>query len=206
VFVVVSSYFYNRLRYSEFALRYELDKNRKQLEESNQRLLELGQVKDRFFANISHELRTPLTLLISPLEILLFQKGALLTEEQKALAQMMHANAMRLLKMINDLLDLVRLEAGRMEVKQEPAELTELSSLNSATRQVRAGQATVLADAGSLNWRASSRIATSWKNLSESSVQRDFQFTSPAGRQSLPYKTRFDQLIITDQRYGVGIS
>ena len=69
--VITGNFFYNRLRFREFSLRHELDANRAQLEENNQKLKELDQVKNRFFANISHELRTPLTLLLSPLETML---------------------------------------------------------------------------------------------------------------------------------------
>ncbi|MFZ1073016.1 MAG: hypothetical protein WAO21_06215, partial [Verrucomicrobiia bacterium] len=55
VFIITGSWFYNQIRFREFALRYELDKNRAALEESNRKLVELDQIKGRFFANISHE-------------------------------------------------------------------------------------------------------------------------------------------------------
>ena len=124
-----------RQRYREFELRWELDKNKKDLEASNQKLLELDQIKSRIFANISHELRTPLTLMIAPLENLLNRfKLDVATRE---VLQTMHANGMRLLKLINDLLDLVRLESGRMEVKQEPIAIREMiKGMASAARQV----------------------------------------------------------------------
>lgn len=133
--VTTGSYFHNRLRVREFTLRFELDQNRNKLQENNQKLMELDQIKSRFFANISHELRTPLTLLIAPLENLLQRFN--LDEETKDLLATMHSNGMRLLKLINDLLDLVRLESGRMEVKHEPLDVNEfVKGLASAARQV----------------------------------------------------------------------
>jgi signal transduction histidine kinase len=121
VIVVTGSYFSGQLRLREFVLRYELDRNRNFLEESNRKLVEMDQMKTRFFANISHELRTPLTLLISPLEELARSQG--LGPQAKETLGLMQANAMRLLKLINDLLDLAKLESGRMEVRKEPVEV-----------------------------------------------------------------------------------
>ncbi|MGZ8901738.1 MAG: ATP-binding protein, partial [Limisphaerales bacterium] len=120
-----SGYHY-RLRFREYALLFELDKKKEELEENHRKLKALDEVKSRFFANISHELRTPLTLLLAPLESMLTQSrnpaSALPPQTQELLATM-QANGMRLLKLINDLLDLVRLESGRMEVKDEPIEV-----------------------------------------------------------------------------------
>jgi len=137
--VVTGSYFHSRLRFREFSLRFELERNRKIIEENNRKLVELDAVKSRFFANISHELRTPLTLLLAPLEALLRRFN--LDQESRNLLGTMHSNGMRLLKLINDLLDLVRLESGRMEVKSEPLEVAEfIKGLASATRQVADGK------------------------------------------------------------------
>ena len=133
--VVTGSFFHSRLRFREFALRFELERNRKLIEENNRKLVELDQVKSRFFANISHELRTPLTLLIAPLETLMHRFNV--DRDTKELLGTMHSNGMRLLKLINDLLDLVRLESGRMEVKHDPLEVSEfVKGLVSAARQV----------------------------------------------------------------------
>jgi signal transduction histidine kinase len=120
IIVVVGNHLYNKLRFREFALRFELDQNRKKLEETNQKLVELDEVKSRFFANISHELRTPLTLLLAPLESLIRERGSSFEPKTRELLVIMQSNGLRLLKLINDLLDLVRLESGRMEVKLDP--------------------------------------------------------------------------------------
>ena len=135
VIVVTGSYVQSKARFREFALRHELDKNKRALEESNQKLVELDQVKGRFFANISHELRTPLTLLIAPLEALLRRYSA--DPETKDLLVTMQSNGMRLLKLINDLLDLVRLESGVMQVRRDRVDIDNfIKGLVSAARQV----------------------------------------------------------------------
>jgi signal transduction histidine kinase len=137
VIVITGSFVQSRWRFRDFALRFELDRNRKALEESNRKMMELDQIKSRFFANISHELRTPLTLLLAPLETLLHRFNRSFDDDTRQVLATMHSNGMRLLKLINDLLDLVRLESGRMEVKQEPLEVTEfIRGLASAARQV----------------------------------------------------------------------
>ena len=141
VFVATGSLFYDRLRFREFSLRYQLDQNKQKLEESNQKLVEMDQVKSRFFANISHELRTPLTLLLAPLETLLHRYKTSLDNETRDLLATMHSNGMRLLKLINDLLDLVRLESGVMQVKREAVDIAQfLKGLASAARQMAVKQ------------------------------------------------------------------
>lgn len=137
IVAATGSYLHTRSRFREFTATFELARSRGELEATNQKLLELDQTKSRFFANISHELRTPLTLLIGPLETLLHRHSRALDEETRSMLLTMHANGMRLLKLINDLLDLVRLESGKIEVKREPVAVAEfVKGLASAARQV----------------------------------------------------------------------
>ncbi len=139
IVVVASSVANGHQRFREFRLRFELNQSHQIIEESNRKLVELDQVKGRFFANISHELRTPLTLLLAPLEMLLRRFD--LDGETRELLGTMHSNGMRLLKLINDLLDLVRLESGRMELKTEPLDIASfIRGLASAARQVADGK------------------------------------------------------------------
>lgn len=73
-----------------------------QIEQEAQQKHEIDDMKLRFFTNISHELRTPLTLILSPLENVIKQTE---NKEQKSKLEMVHRNAMRLLNMVNQLLD-----------------------------------------------------------------------------------------------------
>jgi signal transduction histidine kinase len=113
---MTGNFLYNLNRTREFALRFELDENRRQLEKNNRKLQELDRVKNRFFANISHELRTPLTLLLTPLESLIAKGQNAFAPDVRETLHAMQANGMRLLKLINDLLDLVRLESGKLKI------------------------------------------------------------------------------------------
>ncbi len=81
-------------------------------------LAELDRAKTAFFSNISHELRTPLTLIMGPVEDAMRENPA-----AHALLQVAHRNSLRLLKLVNTLLDFSRIEAGRMQATYEPVEL-----------------------------------------------------------------------------------
>tara|TARA_R110000868_G_scaffold320796_4_gene581762 strand:- start:10542 stop:13502 length:2961 start_codon:yes stop_codon:yes gene_type:complete len=90
--------------------RLKTNKNRLLLEKEQ----EVDQMKSKFFANISHEFRTPLTLILGPIETMLFK-----TDDQKTKynLEVMKKNANKLLKLINQLLDLSKLEAGKLKLK-----------------------------------------------------------------------------------------
>lgn len=112
-----------------FAKRYQVNLLRKQqaVFDHNEavRLKELDQIKTNFFSNVTHEFRTPLTLIISPLEKLLKdtgQSGPTLKSEQILQNNYKHAN--KLLSLVNQLLDISKLEAGKVSKKQALGELT----------------------------------------------------------------------------------
>lgn len=207
VIVVVGTYFQHRARFREFRLRHELDHNRQQLEESNQKLMELDQIKSRFFANISHELRTPLTLLLAPLETLLQRFNRSLDEETRNLLGTMHANGMRLLKLINDLLDLVRLESGRMEVKKDAVAVADfIKGVASAARQVAEDkrlrlEVTVDPAVGSV-LADGDKLEKVLLNL----VFNALKFTPAGGRVEVKAERQGEDLVIQVADSGVGIS
>ena len=205
IIVAAGSYFHSKSRFREFALRFELDRNRNALEESNQKLKELDEVKSRFFANISHELRTPLTLLLAPLEALLHRFH--LDPETRNLLVTMHSNGMRLLKLINDLLDLVRLESGVMQVKREPLALAEfVQGLASAARQMADDkriklETSVASDIGA--------VMVDRDKLEKTILNLQFnalKFTPSGGRVEIRANKEGEELVIKVKDTGMGIS
>jgi len=86
-------------------------------------LTELDRVKTAFFSNVSHEFRTPLTLMLSPLEDLISKPNDAIRPANRELAALAHRNGMRMLKLVNTLLDFSRIEAGRVEAAYEPLDL-----------------------------------------------------------------------------------
>lgn len=121
VFVLAGSYFYERLRFSEFRLRDEVERAKQLLESQNQQLSELDEAKTRFFGNISHELRTPLTIMLGITERLKLLLGRQRQEPVvEEMTTMLEQNGLRLLKLIDDLLDLVRFDTGHSDIKRQP--------------------------------------------------------------------------------------
>ena len=91
-------------------------------------LAEIDRAKTLFFSNISHEFRTPLTLMLSPLEELLAKSADKVLLENRALIEVAHRNSLRLLKLVNSLLDFSRIEAGRAQAIYEPTDLAKFTS------------------------------------------------------------------------------
>jgi signal transduction histidine kinase len=88
-----------------------------------QALAEIDRAKTVFFSNISHEFRTPLTLMLGPLEETLINCATLLPANEREQLKMVQRNGLRLLKLVNSLLDFSRIEAGRVQASYEPTDL-----------------------------------------------------------------------------------
>ncbi len=87
---------------------------------------ELEEQKTRFFDNVSHEIRTPLTLMLSPIESYL--QGDYRGQPGRPFFENLYRNGLRLLKLVNNLLDYSKIEAGRMRMAVRPVMLDELAS------------------------------------------------------------------------------
>ncbi len=102
----------------------ERDEHRRRAEH----LSELDRAKTAFFSNVSHEFRTPLTLLSGPLEDELAERESPLPGPRRERLAAAHRNTLRLIKLVNVLLDFSRIEAGRTVARYQPTQLGTLTS------------------------------------------------------------------------------
>jgi signal transduction histidine kinase len=120
VFVgVMSCMLFDRMRFADFQQRREIERARDELKS-------LDREKSRFTANVHHELRTPLTLTLSPLEAMLSGEFGAVSELQRGYLETMHTNAQRLLKLINNLLDLAKIEGQQLRLARRPTQLRDV--------------------------------------------------------------------------------
>ena len=111
------------LRKAKEELEQRVSERTRELTQANERLKEVDRLKSEFLATMSHELRTPLNSIIGFTEIIKGGRTGRVNEKQAQYLEMAYASAKHLLNLINDLLDLSRIEAGREEVFIESFEL-----------------------------------------------------------------------------------
>ena len=96
----------------------------REIARQREELAKLDVLKTQFFANISHEFRTPLTLMLGPLEDALANAHGILPLGAAASLSTSHRNGLRLLKLVNTMLDFSRIEAGRLRAHYQPIDLS----------------------------------------------------------------------------------
>lgn len=180
--------------------------SRQQLAEALEKLTELDRTKSEFFANLSHEFRTPLTLILSPLDVVLQDPGAELTDGLRTTIVRVRRSASRLLGLINSLLDLSKLEAGKMELQVGEIELNAFLSETAsafaplASRRgiglhvdVRPEPVVIYADVGKLDMVMHNLLGNAMKFTEEGSV-------------SITLSANEETVDISVQDTGIGIS
>jgi signal transduction histidine kinase/CheY-like chemotaxis protein/ligand-binding sensor domain-containing protein len=103
----------------------QIEKDKTLIEQQAEALKALDEVKSKFFANISHELRTPLTLILGPLSYILDQPDEWEKEGIQKQLLTMQRNGKSLMQLIEEILDLSKLEANKLELTEEPTPVTD---------------------------------------------------------------------------------
>ncbi|TAE58364.1 MAG: response regulator [Nostocales cyanobacterium] len=112
----------------------------KELAAKNADLIQLNRLKDEFLACISHELKTPLTAVLGLSRLLADQQLGKLNERQARYATLIHQSGRHLMSVVNDILDLTRMETGQMELTPSPVQIREVCDRALVEAQTMHGQ------------------------------------------------------------------
>jgi len=165
------------------------------------RLKELDTLKTNFFANISHEFRTPLTLILSPLSDLRKEFP------KREIFRLMQQNAERLLALINQLLDLSKLEAGKMRVEIREADLARfLRQLFSSFESLAQSKHIVFRHEQSRTSQIAYFDADKMGTILTNLLSNAFKFTPQQGRIEVRVDYGPRQAVIKVSDSGIGIA
>lgn len=186
-----------------FGLAYNFRTAEKQKQEA-ERVKEIDKIKSRFFANISHEFRTPLTLMIGPLKQM--EQGQLDESSSKKYIKMMRHNGERLLHLINQMLDLSKLESGKLKLQVSKTDITGLLkatvySFNSMAEQKQVNYHTHFPEHEIIGWIDKDKFQKIVTNL----LSNAFKFTPENGSVSVAVENGDKRIRITVGDSGPGI-
>ena len=182
----------------------ELDRRVDDLAKANLQLYQSGRMKGDFLSTMSHELRTPLNIVIGFSEMLV--NSATLTEKQQRWAANIRTNGGQLLALVNEILDLAKLEAGQMRVKPESLDMP-------AFCEQAAVQFRPQAEKKEIELRV--RVAEEWPEIRQDAgklrqivsnlLSNAVKFTPDGGRITLDAECADGKLIVSVSDTGVGI-
>ncbi len=184
----------------------ELEIVNQKLQESNLELQRANSLKSEFLANMSHELRTPLNAIIGFSELLLDAGAANLSEDQRDYVADILSSGRHLLELINDILDLSKIEAGKMRLSLEEFEIGPVVEEAMALLRVEAGRKHIelvseVPEPGLEILADRSKVKQTMNNLLSNAVK----FTHPGGRVTVRTRRAGDSLVVSVVDTGIGI-
>lgn len=184
-----------------------LQSQAKQLQLAKEEAEETTRLKSEFLATMSHELRTPLNAIEGFSSIMLAGMGVTLSPEAEKMVERISANSQRLVELVNDVLDLSRIEAGRVEIKYDPVAVTDMVARWENEIRVVAEQKS-LSFAYDVNKKLPGILLTDWEAINKivlNLLTNSVKYTE-AGSIYLALDSDKDNWIIKVTDTGIGIS
>ncbi len=183
----------------------ELDRRVDDLAKANLQLFQSGKMKADFLSTMSHELRTPLNIVIGFSEMLV--NSATLTEKQQRWAANIHTNGGQLLVLINEILDLAKLEAGQARVKPESLDVPAFCEQAAAQFRPQAEKKEIeLRVRTAPEWPEIRQDAGKLRQIVSNLLSNAVKFTPDGGRITLVAEHAEGKLIVSVSDTGVGIA
>lgn len=203
-----ATFWHNQARFREFCLATEVAETNKRLESTNRKLRTIDETKSRFFANLSHELRTPLTLILGPAEHIRTSNKLEGDTRLESSLKTIEDNAYRLLRLINDILDLVKLDSGESPPRPDVINVDDfIDGLTTDLRPVAELKGIEISChtntvARKNIWQDSDRLEKIMLNLAVNALK----FTQPGGSISIDADMSGDELHLKVVDTGEGMS
>src|SRR5207245_1045725 len=172
----------------------------------NRQLEQSNRYKSEFLANMSHELRTPLNAVLGFSEILLDATMNLTSGERTEFLRNIHSSGQHLLGLINDILDLAKIEAGKMELKPEEMPVAEaLQEVTSILEPMARQQGLQLMTLGLNDVGIIKADRSKFKQVLYNLLSNAVKFTPPPGQITVTLKGSPDQLTVAVHDTGIGM-
>jgi PAS domain S-box-containing protein len=194
-----------QIRALQFRYTQELTAANRQLEIRNREVEAANQLKSEFLASMSHELRTPLHTIIGFAELLSEGLEGPLSEKQSRFVNHILTDGRHLLELINDILDLSKIESGRLELKLEDFDWTQALGEVLATVQPQAGARGITIGAVDVAPQLLHADRVRFKEILYNLLSNAVKFTLPGGRVWVESTLHTDTLALTVNDTGVGI-
>ncbi|MDD3637827.1 MAG: HAMP domain-containing sensor histidine kinase [Bacteroidales bacterium] len=188
-------------------LNNELINTQRELSRRNAELTRLNELKNQFLGMAAHDIRNPLGVIMAYAEFLLEETKETIDEEYLSILQTIHNSAVFLLKLIEDLLDVSKIEAGKLELKKTNTDLIALAKNNIAQNNILAGKKQIEVVLDTIEKRLKfyfdpHKIEQVFNNLISNAVK----FSSPGSEVHVVITRQGNQVNISVNDQGVGIS
>ena len=195
-----------RLRSLELQFTQELEQKNRQLELRNQEVERANSLKSEFLASVSHELRSPLHTIIGFADLLGEEKNGKLNEKQKRFINNIHKDSEHLLAIINDLLDISKIEAGRLELHIEPLDIIPVAEEVLSNFRSQALQKGIALESYLRPGITIEADSLRFKQILYNLLSNAVKFTGPEGRVTLTSDVRDNMVQVAISDTGTGIA